>query len=93
VHALRRKLGSLGWRRIAQSACKTLGSAAFMGTVVWAVARRFIPTEGGTFTELVTGLVACVMIGLIVFGACSYFIKSPEFTNVVAEVKKGIGKK
>ena len=93
VHALRRKLGSLGWRRIAQSACKTLGSAAFMGTVVWAVARRFIPTEGGTFTELVTGLVACVMIGLIVFGVCSYIIKSPEFTNVVAEVKKGIGKK
>jgi putative peptidoglycan lipid II flippase len=93
VHALRKKLGSLGWRRIAQSACKTLGSAAIMGTVVWAVARLLIPTEEGKFTELVAGLVVCVMIGLIVFGACSYIVKSPEFANVVAEVKKGIGKK
>ena len=72
---------------------KTLGSAAIMGTVVWAVARLLIPTEGGTFSELLAGLVVCVMIGLIVFGACAYIIKSPEFASAVAEVKKGIGKK
>jgi hypothetical protein len=34
-----------------------------------------------------------VIIGLIVFGVCSYIIKSPEFEFAVAEVKKGIGAK
>jgi len=33
------------------------------------------------------------MTGLVVFGVCSYLTRSPEFANVVAEVKKGIGKK
>jgi len=93
VYALRRKLGSLGWRRIAQSACKTLGNAAIMGAVVWTVARLLIETEGGRFTGQLAAIVACVMIGLVVFGVCSYVTRSPEFANVVAEIKKGIGKK
>jgi putative peptidoglycan lipid II flippase len=93
VHALRKKLGSLGWRRIAQSAVTSLGSAAIMGTVVWAVAQRLIPTEGGTFTQRVVGVVVCVIIGLIVFGTCSYIFKSPEFAFAVDEIKKGIGAK
>jgi putative peptidoglycan lipid II flippase len=93
VYALRRKLGSLGWRRIAQSACKTLGNAVIMGAVVWAVARLLIETERGTFTGQVAGVAACVMSGLVVFGVCSYLTRSSEFTNMVAEVKKGIGKK
>jgi putative peptidoglycan lipid II flippase len=93
VHALRKKLGALGWRHIAQSVARTLGSSAIMGIVVWAVARLLIPTEGGSLTEHVVGLFACVIIGLIVFGVCSYIIKSPEFEFAVAEVKKGIGAK
>ena len=93
VHALRKKLGSLGLRHIAQSAARTLSSAAIMGMVVWAVARLLIPADGGTFTEQVVGLVACVISGLIVFGVCSYIIKSPEFAFAAAEVKKGIGAK
>ena len=93
VHALRKKLGSLGWRRIAQSAVTSLGSAAIMGTVVWAIAQRLIPAEGGTFAEQVLGVVGCVIIGLIVFGTCSYIFKSPEFAFAVDEIKKGIGAK
>lgn len=93
VYALRRKLGSLGWRHIAKSACKTLGNAVIMGAVVWAVARLLIETEKGAFTGQLAAVAACVMIGLVVFGACTYLTGSPEFTNVVAEVKKGIEKK
>jgi putative peptidoglycan lipid II flippase len=93
VYALRRKLGALGWRRIAQSACKTLGNAAIMGAVVWTAARMLLEAETGTFTGQVAKLAGCVMIGLAVFGACSYLTGSREFTRVVAEVKKGIGKK
>ena len=93
VHALRRKLGSLGWKRIIQSACKTLGIAAIMGVVVWMVARLLIETEGSAFTGQLVAVAVCVMIGLAVFGVCSYLLRSSEFTNVVAEVKKGIEKK
>jgi putative peptidoglycan lipid II flippase len=93
VYALRRKLGSLGWRRIAQSACKTLGNAAIMGAVVWTVAQVLIETERGGFTGQLAAIAVCVVIGLVVFGVCSYLTRSPEFANVVAEVKRGIGKK
>jgi putative peptidoglycan lipid II flippase len=93
VYALRRKLGSLGWRRIAQSACKTMGNAAIMGAVVWTVARFFIETERDAFTGRIAAVAVCVMIGLAVFGVCAYLTRSPEFGNMVVEVKKGIGKK
>ena len=93
VYALRRKLGSLGWRRIAQSAFKTMGSAAVMGAVVWVVARLLIETEGGAFSERVVAVAVCVMVGLTVFGVCSYLTGSPEFANMVVEVKKGMRKK
>jgi len=93
VYALRKRLGSLGWRRIARSTCKTLGSAAIMGAVVWFAAGRLIPAEEGTIGERVAGLLACVVIGLAVFGASAYAIKIPEFANLIAEVKKEKGKK
>ena len=93
VYALRRKLGSLGWRRIAQSACKTMGNAAIMGAVIWTVGRFIIETEGNALTGRILAVAVCVMIGLIVFGICSHLSRSPEFANMVFEVKKGIGKK
>jgi putative peptidoglycan lipid II flippase len=93
VYALRRKLGSLGWRYIAQSAIKTMGNAAIMGAVIWTARRFLIETEGDALTGRIVELAVCVMIGLIVFGFCSYLSRSPEFANMVFEVKKGIGKK
>jgi uncharacterized membrane protein YkgB len=53
----------------------------------------FIPPEGGEVMELLLGLIGCILTGLIIFGTCSYLIKSPELLNVVAEVKKGLNKK
>jgi putative peptidoglycan lipid II flippase len=93
VYALRRKLGSLGWRRIAQSAFKTMGNAAIMGAVVWTVTRFLIETEGDALTGRIAAVAVCVMIGLAVFGVCSYLTRSPEFGNMVVEVKKGIRRK
>jgi putative peptidoglycan lipid II flippase len=93
VYALRRKLGSLGWRRIAQSACKTMGNAAIMGVVVWTAARFFIERQGAAFSGRIAAVAVCVMIGLIVFGVCSFLSRSPEFGNMIGEVKKGIRKK
>jgi putative peptidoglycan lipid II flippase len=93
VIALRNKLGSLGWRGIAQSAIKTLGCAAIMGAAVWVATQVFIPADGAVFIELLAGLLACVVAGLAVFGICSYGIKSPEFASMLAEIKMGINRK
>jgi putative peptidoglycan lipid II flippase len=93
VIALRKKLGSLGWRRITQSALKTLGSATVMGAAVWLAAQVLLPDEGAAFTQLLAGLLACVVCGIVVFGVCSYGSKSPEFANMLAEIKIGLSRK
>ncbi|MGD8882555.1 MAG: lipid II flippase MurJ, partial [Desulfobacterales bacterium] len=93
VHALHSKLGYLGWRSIIQSACKTLLSAGLMGIAVWGAVFVFIPPEGGAVLDLLLGLIGSILTGLIIFGTCSYLIKSPELLSVIAEVKKGLSKK
>ena len=90
VLALRKKLGSLGWRGIAQSALKTLGSAVVMGATVWVAAKILIPAQGAPFIALLAGVMACVVAGLAVFGGCSYGIKSPEMDNMLAEIKMSV---
>jgi len=93
VHALRSKLGSLGWRSIMRSAFTASLGAVIMGVVVWGTGFVFIPPEGGEVTELLSGLVGCILAGLIIYGTCCYLIKSPELLSVIAEVKKGFRKK
>jgi uncharacterized membrane protein len=70
-----------------------MGNAAIMGAVVWTVARYFIETQGDAFTGRIAAVALCVMVGLAVFGVCAYLTRSPEFGDMVVEVKKGIGKK
>lgn len=93
VLALRKKLGALGWRGIAQSALKTMGSAVVMGAVVWVAAKVLIPAQGASFLALVAGVMACVAAGLAIFWGCSYGVKSPELGTMLAEIKKSIKRK
>jgi putative peptidoglycan lipid II flippase len=93
VHALRAKLGALGWRSIARSACKTLLSSAGMGVAVWETARVMIPLETRTAAGLLEGVVVCIAVGIGFYGLISYFLKSDVFNRVLAEARRGIGKK
>jgi hypothetical protein len=77
----------LEWKGILNSAGKTMVSAAIMGVIVWAASRVLIPAEGGTFSGLLTGVVGCLIIGLVVFGVCCYLIKSPELIRGFAEAR------
>ncbi|NIP26577.1 MAG: hypothetical protein GWO38_22825, partial [Phycisphaerae bacterium] len=88
-----KKLGALGWRGIAQSALKTMGSAVVMGAVVWVAAKVLIPAQGASFLALVAGVMACVAAGLAIFWGCSYGVKSPELGTMLAEIKKSIKRK
>jgi len=76
--ALRSRLGPLGGKKIAASACKTALCSAIMGVVVWRVSDFLIPPEPLATGALAGGLLGTIITGLIVYGALSYFFRAPE---------------
>jgi len=93
VHALRRKLGALGWRSIARSFCKTLMSSLAMGGVVWGVGLIILPDQNPGLAGLLAGVAGSIVVGICAYGAFSYVLKSPELHIVLMEIRKGIGTK
>ncbi|MEE4261300.1 MAG: murein biosynthesis integral membrane protein MurJ [Desulfobacteraceae bacterium] len=93
LHALRNKLGALGWRSIARSFCRTLVSSIVMGVAVWAVGLKIVPAQNPTLTSLLGGVVGCMAVGICTYGGVSYVLKSQELHVVLTEVRKGIGGK
>jgi putative peptidoglycan lipid II flippase len=91
VWALRLKLGALGWKNIIESVCKTMICSGIMGAAVWAIALLIIPSEGGTFSALLFGLMGSIVIGLVLYGSFSLLLKSQELEKVLAIVRKGRG--
>lgn len=93
VWALRTKLGALGLKSIAESACKTIVCSGIMGAVVWATAVLIIPPEDGTSSGLFLGLMGSIVTGLILYGSFSLLLKSTELKNVLVFAGKGKDKK
>lgn len=93
VRALKVKLGALGWKSIARSFCRTLLSSLAMGVAVWAAGLIFVPVQNITLAGLLGGVAGCITIGICTYGSVSYVLKSPELHVVLAEIRKGIGRK
>jgi len=93
MHALSARLGSLDWKNIVQSAGKAFLSSLVMGMVVWAAARTLIPPGSRTFSGLLAGVVACIGIGLGIYGVTSFVLKSRELRRVLTEAGRGIRNK
>jgi putative peptidoglycan lipid II flippase len=93
LRALKARLGSLGWHTVSGSIWRTTLSAALMGAIVWITAKFLIPAQGATTTSLFLGLTSSIIIGMIAYGAFSYFIKSPELASVVSIILKEIERK
>ena len=91
--ALRTKLGSLGWKSIALSVCRSLLCSVVMGIAVHMAALFLIPDKNSTLSGLIGGVAGSIAVGLCIYGAGSYMIKSPELSRVLVEAGKGIGKK
>lgn len=92
IRALRVTLGSLELKNIKESVCKTLVSSAMMGAVVWAVSVYMIRSGDETLSSLLVGLMGCIIIGFLFYGAFSFLIKSPELKKVWVAVTKGVRK-
>jgi putative peptidoglycan lipid II flippase len=76
--ALRKKMGALGWRRIARSTACTCLCTMAMGLPVWFLACWLIPDEGAGTLELLMDLAVCVTAGVSVFIAAAAAVKAPE---------------
>ncbi len=76
--ALRKRLGALGWRRIAASAAKSGLCALIMGAAVWALAQKIIPTIEDHWWRAMTGLIICLIAGIVIFTGLAYWVKVPE---------------
>jgi putative peptidoglycan lipid II flippase len=93
VRALRIKLGALGWRSIARSFGRTLVSSLAMGVAVWVAGLAILPGPNMTPAGLLGGVAGCIAIGICTYAGVSYILKSPEMHVVLAEIRKGIGRK
>jgi putative peptidoglycan lipid II flippase len=91
--ALRTKLGALGLKSIALSVCRSLSCSVVMGIGVRMAALVMVPDKDSTLTGLIRGVSGSIVIGLCIYGAASYLIKSPELNRVLVEARRGIGKK
>jgi putative peptidoglycan lipid II flippase len=91
--ALRIRLGFLGWKSIALSVCRSLLCSVIMGIAVRMAAFFMVPDKNSTLPGLLGGVVGSIAVGLCIYGAGSYMIKSPELSRVLVEAGKGIGKK
>lgn len=92
VRALKIKLGSLGLRSIAESACKSVLCAAIMGIIIKIVSIFMIPAADGSLHRLFLGLMGTIIIGFFLYGFFSFLIKSPELEKVWGVIVKGIRK-
>jgi putative peptidoglycan lipid II flippase len=80
--ALRKKMGALGWRRIARSiTCSCLCTVA-MGVVVWQLARWLIPPAGAGTLELMVDLAVCIATGATVFIFAAFAVGAPELNDL-----------
>lgn len=82
IMALRKKLGALGWRKVAVSVARSGLCAILMGCCVWAAALRLPPSaEGGGF-RLLAGLILCIVVGIAVYSGLACLFKAPELRAV-----------
>jgi putative peptidoglycan lipid II flippase len=90
IQALRTKLGALGVKEIGMSLCKTVFSSALMGVVVWITAVYLISPEYEKLSELIFGLSASILMGLLLYGIFSFLVRSPELESILSIVRKGL---
>jgi putative peptidoglycan lipid II flippase len=91
--ALRKKMGAIGWRKIALSVSRSALCAGLMGMGVWALAQALIPGGRAPFTEIMAGLMICIFAGVAVYGILAFIFRLPELRAVkqllVTGTKKG----
>ncbi len=86
--ALRRRIGALGWKRIARSVGTSGICTLVMGSCVWFLARRLTPAAEFSRAALLADVAVCILAGVIVFMALAVVLKAPELDAVRQLISK-----
>lgn len=85
---LRKKIGSIGTKKIVSSFLKTFFASLLMGFIGWAITRNPLWAESGGDIKKVfylsMGLLSCVFIYFLI----SYFLKSEEMGYIIKKIKE-----
>jgi putative peptidoglycan lipid II flippase len=90
IRRLRERMTGSGWGDSVKSACKSLLCSAIMGILVWFVAFRLLPANGGG-PEQGLRIVAGVASGGLSYVLLARWVKSPELAVVAAVIRKKTG--
>ena len=88
VWALRRKIGMLGWRLIATSAARSLGTSLVMGAAVWGTSTVTIPRGSHSFLQLLLGVAGAIAAGVAVYAFLGIVTGSPELGRLVKAIRR-----
>lgn len=88
--ALRRKLGSIGWKRIISVLLKSLLASLIMGIIVYVYKSRFIHLSM-PFSLFAANTIFCIVLGMLLYIGLIYIFKVEEATWLVKMVKERLG--
>ena len=88
VWTLKRRLGSLDWKNILESVCKSAACSVMMGAVVWGVASLIMPPGDRTLFNLFSGIAASIIVGIVSYSFFSFLFKSRELEKVLTLIAK-----
>lgn len=90
VRVLKSRLGGLAWGGMTVSACKTLLSSAIMGFGVRITGDLLLPAGNGSSVALLFGIIGSILTGVLLYGLCAYFVRSPELESMIDIFRRGI---
>jgi putative peptidoglycan lipid II flippase len=84
ILALRKRLGSLGWRIMAVAIGQSLLCALVMGVAVWGLARLLVATPAQcSQLRLLAGVAVSVLAGSLLYAGLAWVFQVPEMDAVL----------
>lgn len=81
---LQRRVGALGWRKVAVSAGKSSAAALVMGLILYAIQPGMVPlTQGRGPFILAMEVGSCIILGIAVYGLLTWLFRSDELFDVL----------
>ena len=85
---LKSKLGDLNLKMIKKSIFKTLSGALVMAVAVQYLSGKFVDLPTASTKNLILEVTVCIVSGILIYGAWSFFTKHPELESVVKGFEK-----
>lgn len=87
-YLLRKKIGSIGTKKIVKSFFKTLSASLLMGIIGWLTTRDSLWTKSGADIEKAIYLFIGLLICIFAYFGVSYLLKSEEMIYVIKRLKE-----